>query len=417
LDIFGNKQRDSIISELQNAIGILTSNAAAEVVYKGNPYPDYASATKELSSKFDGKAKWGNQLAKIIVIIRTAFIMGGGIKISKVEPGANGNEKLTEQAINKTYDFIRNMFELNDIDEEVPIDFAIEAEIEGKFLCHLVPIDDKKSIDFQHISWEDNKYKIITEADNKKVYEKVTFSNSSLYKKPLEQKEFVYKRFGGRMKNVNDTTSVIALSLRNLEDLDKALWDLRRVNHLNMPTPHFKCDSPKEAKNLWEKLLSPAVNWKIGTLVVSTAEFSLVGLTGVDIEPLLKEITKQASMISGTTGVPVHYLGIPELLSNRATAENLMEVLYAVTAKDRKIWIGAYEEIINKSIAMANEKWKTSYVTGAISVDIPFVTPERLKQLSEIWLPMWMSGLIRKETMLKRVPDVDEKFEMGEQEK
>lgn len=417
--MFGPSKKSliKIVSELQNTVGILMSNATELSSYRGNLYPSYEAATKELSLKFDGKALWGNQLAKIIIIIRTAFTMGGGIKISKVEPKANGNEKLTEQSIQKTYEFIRNMFEINDIDEEVPIDFAIEAEIEGKFLCHLVPIDDKKSISLQHISWEDNRYKVIPATDNKKVYDRVAFSNSSLYTKALEQKEFVYKRFGGRMKNINDTTSAVALSLRNLEDLDKALWDLRRVNHLNMPTPHFKCSSPKEAKNLWEKLVSPEVNWKIGTLVVSTAEFSLVGLTGVDIEPLLKEITKQASMISGTTGVPVHYLGIPELLSNRATAENLMEVLYAVTNKDRKIWIGAYEEIINKSVAMANEKWKTSYVKGAVSVDIPFVTPERIKQLTEVWLPMYMSGLIRKETMLKRVPDVDEKFEMGEQEK
>ena len=140
---------------------------------------------------------------------------------------------------------------------------------------------------------------------------------------------------------------------------------------------------------------------------MSGAEYALVGYSGTDTKSLLEEIDKQAKIISGATGVPVHYLGLPDLLSNRATAETLLEVLYATTARERHIWVGAFEELFNKAILVANEAFNQSYVPGIINVSIPFVTSEKMKELSDVWLPLYSAGVIGRDTILEKIPGID----------
>jgi hypothetical protein len=48
-------------------------------------------------------------------------------------------------------------------------------------------------------------------------------------------------------------------------------------------------------------------------------------------------------------------------MSNRATAENLMELVSASTLKERETWIGAYEEVIVKGMAMVNKLKNKAY--------------------------------------------------------
>lgn len=202
----------------------------------------------------------------------------------------------------------------------------------------------------------------------------------------------------------------LATVLRNIEDLDKALWDLRKINHyFASPTPYFKVENGKDVDNLYNFLKD--TNWKIGKLLVSNADFELKGYTGTSVDALFKEIETHAKIISGTTGVPVHYLGIPDLLSNRATAENLLEVLYSSTEKERKVWVGFYEELFDKAMLMANKNFQQNYKLRnsngerTVYVDIPFITPERIKQLVDVWLPLYTAGVLELEDMKARIPD------------
>jgi len=401
MDIFGKKRIAGLekkVGELQAYTEVLIGEIEiANKQYKGNPYQTYRAAVDELSKKYEGKAFWGNQLTQNIIEILSSFIMGSGIKFYK---------KYNSAEAEKAEAFVKNFFEANDLDEEIPVEFCKESLIEGKFLCKLIPNKDKETVEIRHISFTDTSYKIETEQDDYKHYTKVIYKVKSA-DKTLNENEFVYKRFGGRLSKVNDTPPKLATILRNIEDLDKALWDLRKINHLfASPTPTFECETKEEADNLWKKLKK--VNWKIGKLLISTAKFNLVEYSGAGKDGLITEIETQAKIISGTTGVPVHFLGLPNLLSNRATAENMMESLYTSTAKDRKTWIGAFEEIISKALVMANKNFNQNYPLDAIGVQIPFITAAKMKELVEIWLPLYTAGVITLKTMLSKVPEVDE---------
>lgn len=393
--MFGIKKLKEQIGTLQNTINFLLMEVEQSRKYKGNPYMSYDSAIKELDKKYRGVAQWGNHLTQIIIDIRTAFIMGGGVKVT-------GDEN------SKEYKFIQDLIQLNDIDEEVAIDWAKEGEIEGKFLARLFPNKETKNVDVRHIAYTNTSYKVETEPDDYKKYIQVRYRVNET-DRILKSDEFVYKRFSGRENQVNETMPKLATVLRNIEDLDKALWDLRKINHLfASPTPYFKVAEGKDVERVYEKLKD--TNWKIGKLLVSNAEFELKGYSSSGLEALFKEIETHSKIISGTTGVPVHFLGIPDLLSNRATAENLMEVLYSATEKERKVWIGFYEELFDKAMLMANKNFQQNYKIKnesgerTIYVDIPFITPERIKQLVEVWLPLYTAGAIELDEMKAKIP-------------
>lgn len=392
-------------TELQHTVNILISGMEEKKLYKGNPYETYGLMVRALSKKYSGTADWGNQITKNIIDVRAAFIIGQGIK-----PVIKDKTKTREM------DFIKEFIEFNNLDEEKPQDWAKEAEIEGKFLCKLFVNQDKKQIEVRYIPWTAHEYKIETETDDYEKYTKATYQiNKTGDTVDLEPSVFVYKKFGGRTHKVNETPPKTGLILRQVEDLDKALWDWRKINHLfSAPTPYFKCETVEQAKSLRDLLKE--INWKIGKLLVTTATFSLEGFSGQGIDSLEKEIITLAKIISGTTGVPVHFLGLPDLMSNRAVADNLMELIYASTSKERHIWIGAYEEIFHKVLEMATNELNGGYDANAIGVEIPFVTAQKMKELVEVWLPIYSSGAISLPFFLSKIPELDIEEETKKQE-
>ena len=331
------------VAKLQETVNNLTYEVAsgdADRKYRGNPYTTPEAAITELDKKFRGCAQWGVQLCKNIIDLRAAFSIGSGIKaIDKT----NGEAK-------KELAFINNFIEHNNLDEEGPQDFATEAELEGRVLFNLIPNTASKTIDLRHISYLTNKYKVKTPDSDYLQYDLVEYYPANNSNKPLvtlEKAGFVYKKFAGRLNNVNDIMPKIGGVLRNIEDLDKAYWDWRKRNRLfASPTPVIEATDTESAKSINEYLTNK--NWVIGKLLVLVGKFSMQGLNDSGGDSLMKEIEAQAKIISGSVGVPVHFLGLPDLLSNRSTAENLMESMFQVTTRERTIWKGCYEEIFEK---------------------------------------------------------------------
>lgn len=194
--------------------------------------------------------------------------------------------------------------------------------------------------------------------------------------------------------------------LKLLEDIDKALWDWREMNHLfGAPTPFFKVENKSDVKPLQAALSE--IQWRIGKLLITNADFSMVEITGAGAESIRKEIETKAKISSGMVGVPVHFLGFVDLMSNRATADNLMELLFASTSMERNSWVGLYSSMIEKAMRMHNEQMQNNLDSRALKVDIPEVSYQKLKELQEVWLPMYVGGGISLPTFLSKVPDVD----------
>ncbi|MFA5456862.1 MAG: hypothetical protein WC261_04430 [Synergistaceae bacterium] len=391
-----NAQMQAYLDILEGRI--ITSVESQSSKYRGNEYTSYDSIVTQLDKMYSGTADWGNLIAKNIIDVRAAFTIGQGVRPVYME-GFN------EDTASREMEFIKAFLIANNLDNEVPQDWAREAEVEGKFCCKLIPDNGKKQIKVRYLSYTDTKYKVITPEDDYAVYERVEYNiNSSLER--IEKGSFVYKRFGGRTTKVNETTPKAGLCLGMIEGIDKALWDWRKINHLfSAPTPHFECETPEQAEKLNELLKK--INWKIGKYIATTGKFSFVESTSQTKESIENEIITRAKMVSGIVGLPVHFLGLPDLMSNRSTSTDLFELINASTSKERTVWIGGYEELFQKVLAMANLVFNMSFNPEAIGVEIPFVSEQKMKQIVEIWLPLYTARAIDLDTLLSKIPDVD----------
>jgi hypothetical protein len=132
----------------------------------------------------------------------------------------------------------------------------------------------------------------------------------------------------------------------------------------------------------------------------------------------MNEIITLAKIISGTTGVPVHFLGLPDLLSNRATADNLMELVWASTVKERETWNSAYTEILKKAIDKwnANNKGPTKLRNDVLRIEIQEVSSEQWTHLEKVFIPLLLAGKVSLEYVLSQIPNLDMQEELDRQE-
>ena len=402
------------IVELQNSVNILIGGATEQASSRGNPYRTYQGAITALAQKYEGTAQYGVNQIRNIIDIRSAFIIGQGIQLNCED----------EKLYSRELEFINDMIRYNNFDEEMPQELAKEAEIEGRSLVKLIPNKEKQNVDIRYVSYNTNNYTVISSPDDYQKYLKVTGKTRSSgntidgYKYVelnLDASEFVYKKFAGRVDKVNDIMPKTAMVLRHCEDLDKALCDWREANYFfAVPTPYFKCVDVNEIKTTAAKINE--VNWRVGKAFIGTADFKMVEISGSGMNSIKEEILALAKFISGATGVPVHFLGLPDLMSNRAVSTDLFEFINASTNKERHIWEGFYEELFDKALLMANKEFKRNYATGKIKAKILSITESQIRQLAEIWLPLYSAGVVDLRYILGKIPDIDVEEQISSQE-
>jgi hypothetical protein len=395
------------VVEMQHSIDILLGEVTERKSYVGNSYNEYKTAIAELAKKYEGTADWGVLQVGNIIDLRSAFIIGQGIKL------------VPKNKDSREFEFIQGFIEQNNLDEEMPQDLAKEAEIEGRCLVKLIPNIEKKQIDIRFISYSVNGYTVKTAAGDYQKYESVVYQDAdSKSEITLKAEEFVYKKFAGRLSKVNDVMPKTAKVLTQCENLDKALYDWRRINSLfSTPTPVIECEEGSDAKAINDKI--SAINWKIGKLLIlAKAKFTLTGADVAGATALEKEIIALAKVISGATGVPVHFLGYPDLMSNRATSTDLFEFINASCSKERSIWTGFYEELFYKALIMA-QQFQTGYDPdkNGVKAQILQVTEAKLQELVSVWLPLYNANVIDLDLMLSHIPDADpEKIKKANEE-
>ena len=393
----------------------ILSLTTAVTSYKGNSYPSYPEAVAEIDRKYRGVADWGVVQTGNIIDLRAAFIIGDGITISAKEEGAELELEWTERFL-----------KYNDLDREVSQDFAKEAEIEGKIALKLALEEDKEAkkedvfmVSVRYISWTDKKYEIIPNPLDYLDYQKLKWKETGQTKgETLEAKEFVYKKFGGRISKPNEAAPKIMKCLTQIEGLDKAERDWRQINHIFAgPVLYAECIDGKTVAIALAALADK--NFKINKILAGTFKLNFLELDIKGIDSIEREIISSIKMISGTTGIPVHFLGFVDLMSNRATAENLMEMINAGTTKERQTWIGAYEETIRKAMIMYNQGAGNMQLSkekqldpDKIKVDIPIITQKHYDRLEKIFLPLYLAGKLSDETFFTMIPGLDVKVEM-----
>lgn len=391
------------------------------VNYRGNEYQSYSAAVTEIDRKYRGLADWGVLQTGAIIDLRAAFIISQGIKII---PEAEGADREVEWA--------ESFLRYNDLDKEVAQEFAKEAEIEGKFLGRLALEDvdetvDKngKMISVRFVSWTQRKYTVITAPHDYMQYKSVSWKGrgKKWNKETLEEDEFVYKRFGGRIYLPNESQPRIMKCLTQIDDLDKARRDLREINRLfAAPTPFFECETEKIAEDIMHEIAENP-NFKIKKAIAARAKFSFVSPDMKGAEVLIEEILSTSKIISGNTGIPVHFLGLLDLLKNRATGESTRELVMGATSKDREIWKGGYEEIITKGMIKYNNEVlkqkseKSKLDPRKIRVEIAIYSQEQWDHIEKVLTPLLITGNLSREYVLSQIPGLDMKSELRRQEK
>ena len=339
----------------------------------------------------------GGALLRNIVHVLGAFTVGQGVKPAPRHDGAERELR-----------FIQAFMEGAGLTSQTARDWVVESLIEGKFLVRLSPHGESGRVECRFVSWTQHGYVVETDEDDYTAHRGVTYRlNRTGPTVRLAPEAFVFQSFGGRLSHVNDGTPPLAAVLPNIENLDRALRDWREINHLfAAPTPVIQVETAQQAREA--QRFVEEENWKIGHfLALAGGQFSLVTLPAGAAASVEREIITNAKVIAGATGVPVHFLGFPDLLSNRSTAENLFEALHAATSGHRQLWTGVYERLFERTLHLANVHFNSGFDPRAVGARLVDASSMKLRELKDVWLPLYRAGAISLETVLGKIPDVD----------
>ena len=404
------KAQELIVAQVDN---ILTVQAEEKKNYTGNRYKTAGVAVKELANKYTGLSDWGVLQVGNIIDLRAAYIVGQGIKISKVLP--KDADDATIAAGDAAYAFADRFIKFNSLDHELPQSLAREAEIEGKTLLKIFPVpsEDADAIEgtdvgLRWVSWTSNGYTVTTDPKDYLKIWSVEWGSEKLL--PTNS---VFKRFAGRLDVPNDSMPRTAKCLTQIEDLDMALWDWRKINSLYAgPKLHVQCETAAQAKEMQEGM--DGLNYKIGLGIAHTGVMGYLQPSAEGQKAIESEILTKMKLISGTTGVPINALGAPELTTKLgADSQAQLDLIAMSTVEEREVWRGGYQEVIEKAMRIWNEVTKkTPLRPELIRVDIVVVTAEQWKRVIDTWLPLKNSGEITRKTLLNQIPGLDVEAEL-----
>lgn len=376
--------------------------------YKGNHYQTYEEAVEAIVKKYEAVADWGCVISGNIIEFRASVIMS-----APLEP--NFKEETSERDIAWTEEFMK----VNGLDSSYAVECAKETEIEGRFLVKML-YDEKHKwtwvdsssrlhkeegiVKVRFLTWENNPYTVKVSKSDYTEYDEIKFEDEST--KALKKDFFVYRKFGGRIDKPNIPVMKIWRVLDAIEGLDKALADLRLINWIYAgPIADVECDTKQQAKDVMSMF---PTNFKKRKFFVHVGKFKYVSPESAGIEILIKEIAVLTKVISGSTQVPVQILGFTDELSNRSTAESLVDSLNASVQTERGIMISGWNEVLKKSAKLQSGKdGMTTIDEDKLSFTMNQITREQWEILEKIFIELKKEDFISLRTLLERVPNLD----------
>lgn len=363
-----------------------------------------ASATaKKITDAYLGKSQFGGDLIQTIVDTRASFIVGQGLRLNIKVLNSEG-----EADYSKELQFINDVFSYNRIDELIQ-QIAVSIELEGKLLAGLEKLNNEKIYNIKLFPYVLYNYKLEQDKDDLQVIKKVMYKNLDGQEETLEKDEFVFQVFGSSLWWSPETArGRISSVYESIINLDKSSLDWRCINHLYAsPTPVFKCEDQNEVSALNSALVDQ--KWHIGKMVVTTAGFEIHQIDTTSSDNIQKEIISLIERISGSSGVPVLMLGHTALLSNRATAMALFDVLDISVSKERynlNLW---FNDLIRLLLERSNKDFNTNFRTDVIEAELlkPAILDIEGSRLDKL-ITLHDKGALSLKTLLTYVPEVED---------
>ena len=380
-------------------------------------YRNREGIIKELDRKFKGIAEWGNELVPRIAKTRAAFALSGGVDTHPITE----EEKDSDEA-----EFIKDFIQKNGLDGAKLQDFGIEKVLEGQLLFGLDWIEMEGDprypyggyVRITHFPYLEFGYSVefVDDLPDRGI-EKIEWKDDDGQTKTLDAQTSVFMRFNCRVNEENGWPDIGGGILTALDRISKNLEHWRTLNWLfSHPTPLFNTETREEADDLYSWLSSEEINWRVGKMIATDADFSLVSGRAGDWVSIKEEITRDVQMISAHTGVPPQFLGFPELMSNRATAENTMEPVSVVSMSEQKTWKDGYDQMFNKAIQIYNQNLPTGgkmLREEIIEAEFAFVTTEQMRIITSLYYPLWKDKGLSLDTLLSMLPGIDAEQEIA----
>lgn len=382
-------------------VSLLTALPVSDVAGTINRYKSYASQVTETYRKYNNKSDFGCQQIRAVADIRTAFTAGEGVSIACKDP--------------RTSAFIERLIDNNKLSGSRFMKSVLGTELSGQSVLFLEGLGKDGYPKIQRLSYdpltpfrpvyrdENNPqsiYKIMKK--DKELNEYIDFKNNY----------FVYVKTGGDDSCDSDATTKLGIILTDAENYDRTTKDMRRTNHiLARITPTFKTQSKTETIELLDQLggKGNTKKWKIGDSYVGTADFNYKTPGTGTHENLTREAALAVKTIASVTGVPVHWIGWVDLMSNRATAESLYDTLGNATSIERITWQEAIYDLIILSQEYYIDAGGTdiSRVNRDFDVRIPVIDFSRFLQTVQALSLAFNDRVISKSDYQNNIPGIN----------
>ena len=326
-----------------------------------NEYMSYGAQVINTYLKYNGQDTIGNWQTRAVIDTRTSFISGEGISIIAK------NEKTAE--------FCEKFLRDNKLHGSRFYYLVQQSEMEGRCLLSLKADKEKiKMIRYlsQYCGGEEFKIYLKDKNDPDDIL-KVTIKTKDGQEKNITSK-YVYVKTGGTFADINNTTTKTGLVLQNIDFYDRALQAMRSNNRLFAKvSPVFTCETQADVQRI--TALCTSRKWNVGdAIAMVNGKMELVVPNVGAMDNLKAEMLQNAKAISAVTGIPIHWLGHVDAMSNRSTAESLYETINNGTLVERNAWAeGIYELLIKaQELAIDSGLWE-GFIDPDFEVKIPLI--------------------------------------------
>lgn len=365
--------------------GITWARMASGIQGTTNEYLTYGSQVEETYRKYRGQSAWGNAAVRTIVDTRASFIAGEGLAI------ACEDETFTAWA--------KKFMKATKLAGSLFFDSVLGAEMSGRILYTLLPRTGQFPLVLRIPYTRASAFKIV---DGSLVYQ------ANGHDVTLPPERFVHIRPAGDDCHDDEAQTRVGLVLTDCENYDRVLKDMRRTNYVGSRiTPSFLTKDDKETRALAAEL--GAKGWRIGQAYIGTAPLSFAQATSSAIDSLKGELASYAKNITAVTGIPVHWFGHTDLMSNRATAEDLYQMISNATSRDRAIvGEGLYELFVKaQTMYLDSGGSEIRVVQDDFTVTIPSIDYGRFESMIKALSMAYVDKAISIDDYRSFIPGID----------
>jgi hypothetical protein len=322
LNIFKNKQNLKIQKLV--AAEVKKLQASGQYPPEGVPYDVYkhfipgVNPTDRLS-----QAKWMLDAYETYKLGSVSFRSVAGLFSAML--AGDGPEIYSEDE--RTKDFIDSFFKTNNL-----YTIKLQDLITYAIVYNYVTFNVKKISDL--------KVPLVSFATPEKI-EKIT------------ENMLQFSGYPGRVQCSGPFGSAVGLGL--FQRVDELKSKLEIINNkVARPTPTVEVASRAEAMQTTKAMKDE--KWLLGDIWVGTGKFSFAFMPGDSVDSLTKELLVIAKTFQILFGIPVHWSGHVEEMSNRATAEELHAIMATVTQPYRDRIVEFLTRITNRAFSFSQNK-------------------------------------------------------------